>query len=142
MKVCTYSTGHLQWQQVTRRSSQLQGCPYNGFPPGFQTQNLLPAVQKVGGPGKFPHVIMTVIDKRQNFRTESWAGTGNEANNIHYRLTALNPNKCSLTSSQAIPTASICSMQIRWGKAWEIWSRAMMSVRQMVDTQGGGAQPL
>ena len=28
------------------------------------------------------------------------------------------------------------SMQIRRGKAWEIWSRAVMSGRQMVDTQG------
>ena len=26
--------------------------------------------------------------------------------------------------------------EIRWGKAWEIWSRAMTSGRQMVDTRG------
>jgi len=28
------------------------------------------------------------------------------------------------------------SMQIRSGKAWEIWSRAVTSCTQMVDTQG------
>ena len=28
------------------------------------------------------------------------------------------------------------SMQIRRGKAWEIWSRAVMSGRQMVDIRG------
>ena len=28
------------------------------------------------------------------------------------------------------------SMQIRMGKAWEIWSRAVTSGRQMVDTRG------
>ena len=31
-----------------------------------------------------------------------------------------------------------CSMQIWWGKAWEIWSRVVTSGRQRVDTQGGG----
>ena len=40
--------------------------------------------------------------------------------------------------SQTIPTSSICSpssMQIQRRKAWEIWSHAVMSGRQRVDTQ-------
>jgi len=37
---------------------------------------------------------------------------------------------------QAIPTYGLCSMQVRRGKTWEIWSCVMTSGRQMVDTRG------
>ena len=35
----------------------------------------------------------------------------------------------------------VYSMQIRRGKAWEIWSRVVTSGRQMVDTYTRGAVP-
>ena len=47
----------------------------------------------------------------------------------------------SLVNSQAIHATSICNMQIWLGKAWEVWSRAVPSGRQMADTQAGGWCP-
>ena len=35
----------------------------------------------------------------------------------------------------ALPVFARLQYEIQWGKAWEIWSRAVPSGRQMVDTQ-------